>query len=120
MKNQWTLTGRTLVATAVVGGTLIVTGLPAAAAVTRAVVYSGSTQLGYAETNGKRNGAACDTRADGVGVYGRFELKNGTTVDVSDSNGSSSGCGTATFTSDVKRFKAIARDGNSSGWTTPN
>jgi hypothetical protein len=84
MAKQWMLAGRALVATAAVGGTLVVTGLPAVAAVTRAVAYDGNTRLGFADTSGRRNLAACDTRSDGVGVFGRIELMNGTTVDVED------------------------------------
>lgn len=36
---------------------------------------------------------ACDTRADGFGLYTRYRLLNGTEGKVGDANGSASGCG---------------------------
>jgi hypothetical protein len=65
--------------------------------------------------------AACDTRADNVGVFGRFELTNGQLVDIPDSNGSASGCGRGNIPSGatIRRYMAIARNGFTSGWVTP-
>jgi hypothetical protein len=86
------------------------------------VLNDGNQRMGFAELSSDRRGmAACDTRADNIGVYGRFELTNKTIIDVADDNGSASGCGRVNVPSGetVKRFKAIARDGHQSGWVTP-
>lgn len=102
-------------------GTLTVGASPASAHTLRAYVVTGGVIRGYAEVNSTHlSFAACDTRSDGIGVYGRFKFKNGTTIDVSDANGSSSGCGSATTPSSnpVVAMQAISRDGGSSGWVT--
>ena len=101
---------------------LIVSAVPASAHVIRAwVVTPGGTSRGFAEVyDNHLSLAGCDTRADGVGVYARAQLRNGQIIDVPDSNGSASGCGRATVpsTNPIVRIKAIYRGGAESGWVT--
>lgn len=61
--------------------------------------------------------AACDTRADNIGVYARGWLNTGGSMDVNDDNGSASGCGRAKAPSGTHftYIEAIARNGASSG-----
>jgi hypothetical protein len=74
---------------------------------------------GYAEvTNNHTAFAVCDTKADGIGVYGRMQLQNGSIVDVVDPNGSASGCGFANTSSGnpIVKIEAVWRGGATSGW----
>jgi hypothetical protein len=78
----------------------------------------GKTQ-GYATTS--RNHThfeVCDKRADGIGVYGRMKLRNGTIIDVVDPNGSKDGCGPADTSPDnpIVEIEAVWRGGATSGW----
>ncbi len=64
-------------------------------------VYHGSD---YAVVNGGWVGA-CDMERDGNGVYIDGYLTNGTYFRKGDGNGSAGGCGNATFTVWVDRFR---------------
>ncbi len=116
-------TRRALVAVVIVAGALVLSAAPASAHLTQAPVLNDANQrMGFAEVGADhRTLAACDTRADGIGVYGRFELTNGQTIDIAGSKGSASDCGRGSIPSGatVRRYIAIARDGHTSGWTTP-
>jgi hypothetical protein len=109
---------RLMVGFLVTAGTVAVGVVPASAHTRHAYVATAGVVRGYAEVRSNHlSGAACDTRADNIGVYGRFKLRNGSIVDVQDFNGSSSGCGASNFSSPVVEFQAISRDGGASAWT---
>ncbi|WP_155374424.1 hypothetical protein [Catellatospora vulcania] len=106
----------TLIAAAAAGAVLVLAA-PASAAYT-ATIKGG---YGHAKTLGGMEDFfhVCDTDANGIGVYGRYILSNDSTVDVSDSNGSASGCGQADYTDTpywAVRLQAIQRDGKASPW----
>jgi hypothetical protein len=123
MKKQLTTVRRLVVTVIAVAGILGSAVTPATAAVLQAPVLNDANQrMGFAELSSDRRGmAACDTRGDDIGVYGRFELDGGQIIDIADDNGSASGCGRVNVPSGktVKRFQGIARDGHKSGWVTP-
>lgn len=100
-------------------GALVVGTTPASAHLFRAYVVTGGTIRGFVEARADHlSFAACDTNADGIGVYGRFQLRNGTIIDISDSNGSANGCGVGNTSSSnpLVRMEAVSRNGGSSGW----
>jgi hypothetical protein len=101
-------------------GILVVSVSPASAETTRAWVVTHNTTRGFAVASDDHlSVAACDTRADNIGVFGRFQLANGTTLDVPDTNGSGGDCGRLSgLNSPVVKYKAISRDGGDSGWLT--
>jgi hypothetical protein len=112
---------RMLVVAVAATSVVAVNAIPASAHLTQAPVFNTSGQrMGFAEVGANHVSlAVCDTRADNVGVYGRFELTGGGYVDVADPDGSGSICGRVTASSVVKRYMAIARNGRTSGWTEP-
>lgn len=112
--------GRAILAavSAGVAGAVLFGASPASAHVRRAYVNRGGNQLGFAEVYNNHTWlAACDTRADGVGVYARGWLNTGGSMDVNDDNGSASGCGRASAPTGTyfTYIEAIARNGASSG-----
>jgi len=106
--------------TAVTAGMLVFGASPASAHDKKywATSQDGTTR-GYVVTQfNHTHFEVCDTRADGVGVYGRMKLRNGTILDIVDPNGSSGGCGTADTTSGnaIVEVEAVWRGGATSGW----
>jgi hypothetical protein len=97
--------------------TLLTAG-PASAHVVRAYVNTDGVQRGFAEAYNNHTWlAACDTRADGIGVFARGWLNTGGYMDVPDSNGQAHDCGRASAPSG-SRFtfiEAFSRDGGRSG-----
>jgi hypothetical protein len=59
---------------------------------------------------------ACDTKADGAGLRVKWEQNNGVFGEISDGNGSSSGCGSRTASSGTY-YKKIAVCSNGVGTT---
>lgn len=100
--------------------TLLAVGIsPASAHPLRAYVISGGAVRGYVETSFDHlSFSVCDTLADNVGVYGRFQFQNGTIIDIVDGNGSQAGCGSGstTTTNPLVRMEAVWRAGATSGW----
>ncbi|WP_412740351.1 hypothetical protein [Krasilnikovia sp. MM14-A1259] len=101
-----------------VAGAVLLGASPASAHDVRAPIVSGGVQLGFAEVYNNHTWlAACDTRADGVGVYARGWLNTGEYMDVNDSDGSSGDCGRASAPSGkyFTLIQGIARNGAVSG-----
>jgi hypothetical protein len=105
-----------------IAGTVLLGASPASAHTYRAwVSQQDGTQLGFAEVYGSNHEwlAACDTRADGIGVYAAgILIPGGAHMHVNDDNGSASGCGRAKAPTGYSfyRIMAVSRDGNDSGW----
>jgi hypothetical protein len=93
--------------------------MPASAHARFVPVNSGGEQKGYAQPGADHlSFKVCDTKADGIGVYGRFKFQNGSIVDIVDPNGSTSGCGFGNTPSSnpVVALEAVWRGGATSGW----
>ena len=88
--------------------------------VTAYVVYHEILRGHAAVSSNHLSLTVCDDYPDGVGVYGRMQLRSGTIIDIVDGNGSKSGCGQGTTSSSnpIVRIEAVWRGGASSGWKT--
>jgi hypothetical protein len=53
----------------------------------------------------------CDAEADGNGVYGEFVTTTGAVTTISDTNGSTAGCGSLTVSAATYRFRVCERAG---------
>lgn len=127
MTTKSTILRRTLKATALTGAmaVLAVVGLQtsASASYTRHLYIpdAGSLAYGKAQTTTVNEDyfLGCDTYTDGWGIYGRFILNTGTTVDVPDPDGNGGVCGSSDYRSTpyyATRLQCIRRDGLSSSW----
>ncbi|MFF9392278.1 hypothetical protein [Streptomyces griseoluteus] len=85
-----------------------------------AVVYDNSgNRAGMAYVRGGHTVMyVCDQLADGIGVYGRMKLQNGTIQDISDTNGSAAGCaqGRTSSSNPIVSFQVVWRGGTASSW----
>jgi hypothetical protein len=95
-------------------GMVLSTASPASAHPQRA--YAGIYGFGEAYGDNHTWLAACDTRADGIGVYAQGKLANGQILTVNDSNGSAPDCGRASNGVRIVEVRGVARNGVDSGW----
>ncbi|MCP2327017.1 hypothetical protein HDA40_005524 [Hamadaea flava] len=76
--------------------------------------------LGHATTNNVNDVLfGCDDKANGIGVYGRFIMQEGSLVDVPDPDGESGGCGVDDWRGTgyyAYKLQAVQRDGTASAW----
>lgn len=82
----------------------------------RVYAYQGSN---YASTTGTWV-EACDMERDGNGVYGEFWYGSTGHTQVWDGNGADGGCGNATLSSNVTRFRVCEDHTGCSGIVTTN